>query len=173
MTRAGSLFSSSRSLPACLQPLLARGCEPSRPAVQYWIPTPPCGKEPNEDKATDLGRAGSGAAWGGVYRLLANGPHAGPAAPPTCDDEGGSTYRRWSAAKALPPAPRLPATARCGAPGKALRWDDEGSSVRDVDAWPYISNGLSFTMTWSNARGGELFLGGGAGRIYYSHDAKR
>src|ERR1035437_7410 len=51
-------------------------------------------------------------------------------------------------------------------PLQTLRWGDEGSSARDVEAWTYVSDGSSFTMTWTNALGTDLFLGGKAGRIY-------
>ncbi len=53
-------------------------------------------------------------------------------------------------------------------PLETLRWGDEGSSARDVEAWSYTSGGSSFTMTWTNARGAELYLGGTTGQVYYS-----
>jgi hypothetical protein len=53
-------------------------------------------------------------------------------------------------------------------PLQGLRWGDEGSSVRDLDAWHYTSDGQSFTMTWTNARGADLFLGGRTGQVFYS-----
>lgn len=58
-------------------------------------------------------------------------------------------------------------------PLNALQWGDEGSSVRDVSAWSYVSEGSSFTMTWTNVLGTELFLGGRAGQDYYSRDEKQ
>lgn len=45
-------------------------------------------------------------------------------------------------------------------PLQSLYWGDEGSSARDLDSWRYSSDGRSFTMTWTNGRGAELFLGG-------------
>src|SRR4030095_12151734 len=48
-------------------------------------------------------------------------------------------------------------------PLQRLRWGDEGSSVRDVEAWSYVCDGSSFTMTWTNSRGVELYLGGRTG----------
>ena len=54
-----------------------------------------------------------------------------------------------------------------------LRWGDEGSSARDVEAWHYVADGSSFTMTWTNVRGRELFLGGRTGAVYYSRDERR
>ena len=48
-------------------------------------------------------------------------------------------------------------------PLQSLRWGDEGSSARDLDSWRYTSGGQSFTMTWTNARGADLFLGGRTG----------
>jgi hypothetical protein len=59
---------------------------------------------------------------------------------------------------------------------QTLRWGDEGSSSRDVEAWSYVSDGSSFTMTWTNARGTEhfqLFLGGKTGEVYYSRDERQ
>jgi hypothetical protein len=53
-------------------------------------------------------------------------------------------------------------------PLQSLRWGDEGSSARDVERWRYTSGGQSFTMTWTNARGADLFLGGTTGRVFYS-----
>lgn len=50
----------------------------------------------------------------------------------------------------------------------SLRWGDEGSSARDLDSWRYTSDGQSFTMTWTNARGADLFLGGRIGQVFYS-----
>jgi hypothetical protein len=58
-------------------------------------------------------------------------------------------------------------------PLQTLRWGDEGSSARDLEAWSYVSDGSSFTMIWTNARGAELFLGGKTGQVYYSRDEKR
>lgn len=57
-------------------------------------------------------------------------------------------------------------------PLHTLRWGDEGSSARDIEAWSYISDGSSFTMTWTNARGTDLFLGGKTGKVYYSKDER-
>lgn len=53
-------------------------------------------------------------------------------------------------------------------PLQSLRWGDEGSSARDLDRWHYTSDGQSFTMTWTNARGADLLLGGRTGRVFYS-----
>ncbi len=58
-------------------------------------------------------------------------------------------------------------------PMQTLRWGDEGSTVRDAEAWTYVSDGSSFTMTWTNTRGRELYVGGSTGRVYYSRDEKR
>jgi hypothetical protein len=58
-------------------------------------------------------------------------------------------------------------------PLQTLHWGDEGSSARDVEAWSYVSDGPSFTMTWTNALGTDLFLGGKAGQLNYSKDEKR
>ena len=58
-------------------------------------------------------------------------------------------------------------------PLQTLRWGDEGSSPRDVEAWSYISDGSSFTMTWTNARGNELYTGGRTGQVYYSRDERQ
>ena len=58
-------------------------------------------------------------------------------------------------------------------PLQTLRWGDEGSSPSDLSSWSYASDGLSFTMTWTNRRGGELFLGGKTGQVYYSRDERR
>ena len=58
-------------------------------------------------------------------------------------------------------------------PLQTLRWGDEGSSPRDIEAWSYVSDGSSFTMTWTNARGTQLYAGGSTGRVYYSRDEKR
>ncbi len=58
-------------------------------------------------------------------------------------------------------------------PLQILRWGDEGSSARDAKAWSYVSDGSGFTMTWTNARGTELFLGGKTGEVYYSRDERR
>lgn len=44
---------------------------------------------------------------------------------------------------------------------------DEGSSVRDVASWQYTADGRSFIMTWTNARGSELYLGGTTGQIFF------
>ncbi len=58
-------------------------------------------------------------------------------------------------------------------PLRGLRWGDEGSSAHDLDSWRYTSDGQSFTMTWTNARGADLFLGGRTGRVFYSeHEAR-
>ena len=53
-------------------------------------------------------------------------------------------------------------------PLQNLRWGDEGSSANDLDNWRYGSDGKSFSMTWTNARGADLFLGGRTGRLFYS-----
>ncbi len=58
-------------------------------------------------------------------------------------------------------------------PLPTLRWGDEGSSVRDVEAWTYVSDGPSFTMTWTNARGAELYGGGRTGQVYFSRAERR
>jgi len=58
-------------------------------------------------------------------------------------------------------------------PLQTHRWGDEGSSARDVEAWHFVSEGAGFTMTWTNARGAELFLGGRTGSVYYSRDERR
>ena len=58
-------------------------------------------------------------------------------------------------------------------PLQTLRWGDEGSSARDVEAWSYVSDGSSFTMTWTNTRATELYVGGSTGQVYYSRDEKR
>lgn len=58
-------------------------------------------------------------------------------------------------------------------PLQTLRWGDEGSTVRDAEAWSYVSDGSSFTMTWTNARGTELYVGGTTGQVYYSRDERR
>jgi hypothetical protein len=58
-------------------------------------------------------------------------------------------------------------------PLESLRWGDEGSSARDLDNWQYASDGQSFTMTWTNARGADLFLGGRTGRMFYSEHEMR
>ena len=58
-------------------------------------------------------------------------------------------------------------------PLQTLRWGDEGSSARDVEAWSYISDGSSFTMTWTNTRATELYVGGSTGQVYYSRDERR
>ena len=58
-------------------------------------------------------------------------------------------------------------------PLQTLRWGDEGSTVRDAEAWAYVSDGSSFTMTWTNTRGTELYVGGSTGRVYYSRDERR
>ena len=57
-------------------------------------------------------------------------------------------------------------------PLQTVRWGDEGSSPADVSRWAYSSDGSSFTMSWSNALGVELFLGGVAGRVYISRDQR-
>jgi hypothetical protein len=58
-------------------------------------------------------------------------------------------------------------------PLQSLRWGDEGSSARDVEAWSYACDGLSFTMTWTNTRATELYVGGRTGQVYYSRDERR
>ena len=58
-------------------------------------------------------------------------------------------------------------------PLQTLHWGDEGSSARDVDAWSYVSDGSSFTMSWTNASGKDLFLGGKSGQVYYSKDGRQ
>ncbi|MBI3416991.1 MAG: hypothetical protein HY043_17000 [Verrucomicrobia bacterium] len=58
-------------------------------------------------------------------------------------------------------------------PLQTLRWGDEGSSARDLDSWHYSSEGHSFSMTWTNARGSELFLAGRNGQLFYSRDDAR
>jgi hypothetical protein len=58
-------------------------------------------------------------------------------------------------------------------PLQTLRWGDEGSSVQDVEAWSYVSAGSSFTMTWTNARGTELYVAGTTGQVCYSRDERR
>jgi len=58
-------------------------------------------------------------------------------------------------------------------PLQTLRWGDEGSSAHDLDSWHYSSDGHSFTMTWTNTRSPELFLGGRDGQLYYSRDEAR
>jgi len=58
-------------------------------------------------------------------------------------------------------------------PLQTLRWGDEGSSPRDLESWYFSSDGQSFTMTWTNARGAELFLGGKGGQLFYSRDEAR
>jgi hypothetical protein len=58
-------------------------------------------------------------------------------------------------------------------PLQSLPWGDENSSGRDLDNWAYTSDGQSFTMTWTNARGADLFLGGRTGKVFYSeHEAR-
>lgn len=52
-------------------------------------------------------------------------------------------------------------------PLQTLRWGDEGSSPRDLESWHYTSDGQTFSMTWTNANGAELFLGGKRGRSEY------
>ena len=52
-------------------------------------------------------------------------------------------------------------------PLQNLRWGDEGSSAADLASWRYTSDGQSFTMTWTNARHVDLFLGGRTGRVFY------
>ena len=58
-------------------------------------------------------------------------------------------------------------------PLQTLRWGDEGSSAADLGAWRYTSDGQSFTMTWTNIRGADLFLGGSTGRVFYSEHEMR
>ncbi|MCX6894109.1 MAG: hypothetical protein NTZ16_01075 [Verrucomicrobia bacterium] len=58
-------------------------------------------------------------------------------------------------------------------PLQTLQWGDEGSSSRDLNSWHYSSDSQSFTMTWTNARGSELFLGGRSGQLLYSRDETR
>jgi hypothetical protein len=55
-------------------------------------------------------------------------------------------------------------------PLQTLNWGDEGSSARDLDSWHYVSDGQSFTMTWTNSRGMELFLGGRGAQTFYSRE---
>ena len=57
-------------------------------------------------------------------------------------------------------------------PLQTLRWGNEGSSVRDVEAWPYVSDGSSFTTSWTNTKH-NLYLGGKTGEVYYSRDERR
>src|SRR5687767_5907377 len=52
-------------------------------------------------------------------------------------------------------------------PLHTLPWGDEGSSARDVAAFTYVSDGPTFTMTWTNSRGTEVFTTGRTGQIYY------
>ena len=54
-----------------------------------------------------------------------------------------------------------------------LGWGDEGSTIRDVQAWSYLSDGLSFSMAWTNARGSALYVGGRTGEVHYSRGKKR
>jgi hypothetical protein len=58
-------------------------------------------------------------------------------------------------------------------PLQSLRWGDEGSSPRDLNDWHYRSDGQGFTMTWTNAGGTDLFLGGRTGRVFYSERKAR
>lgn len=58
-------------------------------------------------------------------------------------------------------------------PLESMRWGDEGSSARDLDEWHYASYGQSFTMTWTNARGADLFFGGKTGQVFYSRSEMR
>ena len=58
-------------------------------------------------------------------------------------------------------------------PLQTLGWGDEGSTARDVEAWSYVSDGSSFTMTWTNARGTELYVGGTTGQVSYFRDERR
>ena len=53
-------------------------------------------------------------------------------------------------------------------PLQTLRWGDEGSSPADLASWSYTSDGSNFTMTWTDTSGGELFLGGRTGQVFYS-----
>ena len=52
-------------------------------------------------------------------------------------------------------------------PLETLPWGDEGSSARDVAAFTYVSDGSTFTMTWTNSRGTEVFTSGRTGQMYY------
>lgn len=56
-------------------------------------------------------------------------------------------------------------------PLRTLQWGEWGSSARDLNRWDYSSDGTSFSMTWTNARGNELFLGGKTGEVHYSLSA--
>jgi hypothetical protein len=58
-------------------------------------------------------------------------------------------------------------------PLHTLQWGDEGSSPSDLSSWSYASDGSSFTMTWTNVHGTELFLGGRTGEVYYSRNERR
>ena len=58
-------------------------------------------------------------------------------------------------------------------PLQTLRWGDESSSAGDIEAWSYVSDGSSFTMTWTNTRATELYVGGSTGQVYYSRDERR
>lgn len=58
-------------------------------------------------------------------------------------------------------------------PLERLPLGDEGSSVRDVASWHYTANGRSFVMTWTNALGSELYLGGKTGQIFFARDDAR
>ena len=58
-------------------------------------------------------------------------------------------------------------------PLDALAWEDEGSSPRDLGNWHYHADARSFTMTWTNARGVELFLGGQTGLLHFSREEKQ
>ena len=58
-------------------------------------------------------------------------------------------------------------------PLQKLPWGDEGSSLKDLAGWSYTSDDSSFTMTWTNARGTELFLSGTRGQDYYSREEKK
>lgn len=54
-------------------------------------------------------------------------------------------------------------------PLETLRWGDEGSSPRDVEAWSYVSDGKTFSMSWTNTRGMWLHLGGTNGQMSFSN----
>ena len=58
-------------------------------------------------------------------------------------------------------------------PLQTLKWGDEDSLPSDLSSWSYASDGSSFTMMWTNARGVELILGGRTGEVYFSRDEKR
>lgn len=58
-------------------------------------------------------------------------------------------------------------------PLETLRWGDEGASPRDLESWHYTSDGQTFSMTWTNVNGLELFLGGkSGGRSEYTRNGR-